>query len=87
VHWESGTKRGLVSDSLIWELNSQGIYSVQSLYATISFGGVKHIYTPVMWKLKVPSHIHIFLWLLANNKLITRDNVAKRKEVNDKTCS
>lgn len=49
-----------VSDSLIWELNSQGIYSVQSLYATISFGGVKHIYTPVMWKLKVPSHIHIF---------------------------
>jgi len=32
-------------DSLIWELNSQGVYSVQSLYATISFRGNKHICT------------------------------------------
>ena len=30
-----------------------------------------------MWKLKVPPRIHIFLWLLANNKLLTRDNLAK----------
>lgn len=73
-------------DSLIWELNSQGVYSVQSLYATISFRGIKQIYTPVMWKLKVPPRIHIFLWLLANNKLLTRDNLAKRREVADKTC-
>jgi hypothetical protein len=34
----------------------------------------------------VPSRIHIFLWLLANNKTLTRDNLAKRKELNDKTC-
>ena len=30
-----------------------------------------------MWKLKVPPRIHIFLWLLANNKLLTGDNLAK----------
>lgn len=32
-----------------------------------------------MWKLKVPPKIHTFLWLLAKNKLPTRDNLEKRK--------
>jgi hypothetical protein len=39
-----------------------------------------------MWKIKVPPRIHIFLWLLANNKVLTRDNLAKRRNVDDKTC-
>jgi hypothetical protein len=39
-----------------------------------------------MWKIPVPSRLHVFLWLLANNKVLTRDNLAKRRAVNDKTC-
>jgi hypothetical protein len=39
-----------------------------------------------MWKIKVPLRIYIFLWLLANNKVLTRDNLAKRKHLEDKTC-
>jgi hypothetical protein len=38
-----------------------------------------------MWKIKVPPRIHIFLWLLANNKVLTRDNFVKRRNVDDKT--
>jgi hypothetical protein len=34
----------------------------------------------------VPSRLHVFLWLLVNNKVLTRDNLAKRKMVDDKTC-
>jgi hypothetical protein len=34
----------------------------------------------------VPSRVHIFLWLMANNKTLTRDNLAKRKNVEDMTC-
>ena len=30
--------------------------------------------------------IHIFLWLLANNKILTRDNLAKRKRVDVMSC-
>jgi hypothetical protein len=30
--------------------------------------------------------LHVFLWLLANNKVLTRDNLAKRKQADDKTC-
>jgi hypothetical protein len=44
------------------------------------------VFTPAVWKNHIPSRVHIFLWLLANNKVLTRDNLAKRKSVDDKTC-
>jgi hypothetical protein len=47
---------------------------------------VKQVYTPVMWKIKVPPRIHICLWLLANNKVLTRDNHVKRRNLDYKTC-
>jgi hypothetical protein len=49
------------NDAIIWKFNSTGKYSVQSLYAVINDRGVKHVYTPVMWKLSVPPRLHIFL--------------------------
>jgi hypothetical protein len=39
-----------------------------------------------MWKIHVPPRIHVFLWLVANNKILTRDNLAKRRDVDDKSC-
>jgi hypothetical protein len=30
------------------------------------------VFTPVVWKIKVPPRIYIFLWLLDNNKTFTR---------------
>jgi hypothetical protein len=50
---------------------------VQSLYPIINDRGVKPEYTPVMWNISVPSRVHIFLWLLSNNKTFTRDNLEK----------
>jgi hypothetical protein len=52
----------------------------------VSNHGVKQIFTPVVWKLHVPSRLHIFLRLLANNKTLTRDNLAIRRNVDDATC-
>jgi hypothetical protein len=48
--------------------------------------GVRQIYIPVVWKIKVPPPIHIFLWLFVKNKLLTRNNLAKRKNLDDQTC-
>jgi hypothetical protein len=64
-------------DSIIWQFASSGKYSVQSLYAVVNNRGVFQVYTPVVWKLKVPSRIHVFLRLLVNNKTLARDNLAK----------
>jgi hypothetical protein len=57
-----------------------------SLYAIINFRGVTPIYVPAVWKLMVPPRVHLFLWLLLKNKLLTRDNLGKGREVEDKTC-
>jgi hypothetical protein len=66
--------------------SSNGKFSVQSLYAVISQHGVKPVFVHVVWKLKIPPRVQIFLWLLFNNKLLTRYNLAKRREVPDNTC-
>jgi hypothetical protein len=41
-------------DAIIWNFNSKGIYSVQSLYGIINNRDVRHVHTPVMWKIVVP---------------------------------
>jgi hypothetical protein len=73
-------------DGIVWQFHSSGKYSMQSLYAVINDRCIKQVYTPVMWKISVPSRIHIFLWLVANNKVLTRDNLAKRKTFDDASC-
>jgi hypothetical protein len=52
---------------------------VQSLYAIVNNRSIKQVFTPDMWKIPVPSRLHVFLWLLANNKVLTRDNLTKMK--------
>ena len=53
------------------------------MYNTVSFRGIQPVYTLVVWNLHVPPRIHIFLWLLANNKTLTRYNLDKRQNVED----
>jgi hypothetical protein len=77
-------------DSLIWTYTANGQYSTSSLYNIISFRGVTPIHIPAVWSLVVPPRVHIFLWLLANNKLMTRDNLEKRhlgKPISCEFCS
>jgi hypothetical protein len=52
----------------------------------INFRGVTPIFVPAVWSLKVPPRVHFFLWLLSKNKLLTRDNLEKRRRVDDNTC-
>ena len=73
-------------DSLVWNMNSKGVYTVKSFYKFINFRGVLHTTSPDDWNLKIPPRIQIFLSLLVNNKLLTRDNLSKRQEVGDPTC-
>ena len=65
-------------DALIWQLDNKGVYSTSSLYHIINFRGVQPIYIPAVWSIKVPPRVQVFLWLLSHNKLMTKDNLAKR---------
>jgi len=73
-------------DSLIWQFSTKGTYSSQSLYKIINFRGIHLVHIPALWSIKVPLRVLFFLWLLANNRVLTRDNLAKMREVNDPTC-
>jgi hypothetical protein len=72
---------------MIWMYESKGIYSSKSLYAIINFRGVKPIYLLVVWKLKIPPRIQIFLCLLSQNKIMTRDNFRCRGISKPLECS
>jgi len=65
------------NDKVLWKLESKGICSVKSTYnaLTCSEGGLNHSY---IWKGKISAKI-IFLWLVANNVILTKDNKVKRQ--------
>jgi hypothetical protein len=73
-------------DALVWKLEANGIFSVKSMYAVVNFRGILPVSVHSVWKIKVPPKIHFFLWLIAHNKLLTRDNLVKRQNVDDLTC-
>jgi hypothetical protein len=73
-------------DTLIWMIEANGLFSVKSMYVIINFRGVTPVNIHSVWKIKVPPKIHFFLWLIAHNKLLTRDNLSKRQHVDDLTC-
>jgi hypothetical protein len=71
-----------------WEVVVQLASSI-ILSIPLSFGqfrGVKLVHTPAVWKLRIPSRVHVFLWFLSKSKILKRDNVAKRQALVDTTC-
>ena len=48
--------------------------TLYSLYAVIRFGGLLSLYTPVVWKIIVHPLVHVYLWFLANNRLLLEIN-------------
>uniref|UniRef100_A0A8I7BK24 Reverse transcriptase zinc-binding domain-containing protein n=1 Tax=Hordeum vulgare subsp. vulgare TaxID=112509 RepID=A0A8I7BK24_HORVV len=73
-------------DVPIWMLESNGVYSVKSFHSTINFGGVASAIGDKLWKILCPQNIHVFLWLSVYNKVLTGDDLAKRKNVDDPSC-
>jgi hypothetical protein len=73
-------------DELVWQFHSSGVYSLQSMYVVLNYSGVTPVFTFAVWNLRVLPRIHFFLWLMSKNKILTRDNLEKRRRVEDLTC-
>lgn len=73
-------------DVPVWMLEPKESYSVRSFYNAINFGGVVSTIGDSLWKILCPQNIHVFLWLCVYNEVLTRDNLAKRRTVDDPTC-
>lgn len=44
------------------------------------------VHVSAVWGLKIPPRVHFFLWLVIKNRALTRDNLAKRRKVEDQNC-
>ncbi|XP_026378666.1 uncharacterized protein LOC113273113 [Papaver somniferum] len=64
------------TDELQWSLTKSKQFSVSSTYDKIIANDESFLTVPIfnlIWKLKCPPKIGLFLWLLANNRLPARD--------------
>jgi hypothetical protein len=65
-------------DQPIWKYESKDVHSSTSLYVVINFRGIQPVFLLAIWDLKIPSRVQILLWLLSQNKIMTRDNLRHR---------
>nr|POF15765.1 putative ribonuclease h protein [Quercus suber] len=85
-------------DRLIWPDSHDGEYLVKSGYqmlckeanssaASSSDSSHRSAFWKCLWKLHVPNKIKFFLWRVCSNALPTKDNLKKRKILDDARCS
>jgi hypothetical protein len=72
-------------DYVSWKWGKSKEFSVKSLYDNITcstYGPyLKHI-----WKGKIPPKIKVFMWLLENNVLLTKENMVRRNWNGNSSC-
>lgn len=89
----------LTADSLIWQFESKGHYSVKSGYHVAmtrnsrsasqtpsSSFQVPSSFWKQIWRLQVPPKIHHFWWRVCRNVLASRENMFQRKCASPPTC-
>lgn len=65
-------------DKQKWAWEKSGVFSVKSVYDHL-FISEPRFPNKMLWKAKIPLKIKIFLWLLAQDAILTKENLIKRK--------
>ena len=65
-------------DCFVWSLHKNCQFSVKSMYTAIMYCNVR-IKKRILWDLKIPLKIKVFMWFLHKKVILTKDNLAKRK--------
>jgi hypothetical protein len=61
-----------------WDWEKTGLFSVKSTYKFLCRHDCGYN-SKRIWKAKIPLKIKIFLWLVEQNAILTKDNLIKRK--------
>uniref|UniRef100_A0A2N9IAI6 Reverse transcriptase domain-containing protein n=1 Tax=Fagus sylvatica TaxID=28930 RepID=A0A2N9IAI6_FAGSY len=76
----SQTIRPGVVDSLCWTPSCRGLFEVRSFYNTLISSHLPGIFPwKSVWKAKVPSRVAFFVWTAALGKILTTENLRKRR--------
>jgi zinc-binding in reverse transcriptase len=65
-------------DIYIWRWKTNGIFSTNSCYSWLEFGGIRHNSFNLIWSAYIPLKIKILLWLVKQNKILTKDNLGRK---------
>lgn len=67
-------------DSLVWNVGSEGYFTVNSAYEDLSTVGIEEVEWPwkMIWKTKIAYKVDYFTWLLAKEAVLTYENLNKR---------
>lgn len=72
-------------DQVFWHFGKNKVFSVNSLYNALTQSDSSSAHK-IIWKSKVPPKIKIFIWLMTNDAILTKDNRIRRKWVGDPKC-
>lgn len=74
-------------DIMSWCWEGNQVYSAKSIYKLLTEGGLIKWEFSFIWKLPIPPSVRIFIYLLLNEKLLTRDvMVARHFPIQDTSC-
>jgi hypothetical protein len=75
-------------DSLCWTPSRRGIFEVRSFYSILVQPTPQgNLPWKCVWKAKVPSRVAFFIWTVALGKILTTDNLRKRRVIILDWCS
>lgn len=72
-----------IDDKYIWSCIKTGV--VTSMYGALICDN-RLRYNMMIWKLKVPLKIKIFMWYLKRGVVLTKDNIIRRNWKRNKMC-
>jgi hypothetical protein len=72
-------------DKFRWGLNQNGIFKVRSMYHAMIIGNIWD--NRLLWKLKLPLKIKIFLWYLKKGVTLTKYNLVRRNWIGSTKCA
>lgn len=58
----------------------------KSLYDLLSCTGVRNTTHELWWKLPIPSKIRVFMWLVANKRILTKKALTKKGLIGSTKC-
>ncbi|XP_039116779.1 uncharacterized protein LOC120252722, partial [Dioscorea cayenensis subsp. rotundata] len=70
---------GNSKDLKIWNRSANGRFSVKSFYTFLIDGGSHCLSSQLIWKGFCPRKVKAFTWLAWDNKILTLENLAKRR--------
>ena len=73
------------SDTFRWNLTKSELYTVRSYYLHL-INNQPPFQHKMIWKLKIPFKIKIFLWYLQRGVILTKDNLAKKNWKGSQKC-